>query len=186
MKRTCFAFKKGIENRKILRSKLKANSIVSLNQLKNRLIHGGYKVVLLDFDGVLAPHGQSQPVCESLQALKNLQLSTEISFYVLSNKPTVERKQFFEENFKNIKFIVCKRKKPYPDSIVEVIENEKVLPEQVAIVDDRLLTGLLAAELAGADFFFLSKPLTDYRGSPFTEIFFSVMRRLERVILLIP
>ncbi len=138
-------------------------------------------MLVLDFDGVLAPHGALAPLPEVEEFLvKACQHSTN-GVYILSNKPMMERIDYFAQHFPSIKFIIAK-KKPYPNGLQEITFKAKVKPEELVLVDDRLLTGGLAAILAGTQFLYVRKPFIDYRAKPFKEVCFQCLRLLERLL----
>ena len=75
------------------------------------------------------------------------------------------------------------RKKPYPDGLLKIIQDEKIDPKLVCLIDDRLLTGILAAELAGTQAILITKPLSNFERHFFKECFFSILRALESAYL---
>jgi predicted HAD superfamily phosphohydrolase YqeG len=103
--------------------------------------------------------------------------------FILSNKPTEERKSWFNNRHPGIRFISGVRKKPYPDGLDEVIRIAGVQPHEVTLLDDRLLTGVLATCLAGTEVVYINAPYVDLAGNPFKESFFILLRTVERVLL---
>lgn len=145
----------------------------------------GIRALALDFDGVLAHHGAPYPIPEALEWLKQCEavFGGEMIF-ILSNKPTEGRRQWFSENFPAFRFISGVRKKPYPDGLIKTGELARVPLPSILMVDDRLLTGCLAALVAGARPCYIRRPYSSFRHRPFAELFFMTLRHIERILLL--
>lgn len=143
----------------------------------------GIKVIAFDFDGVLASHGEDAPNEQGKKLLDNAcQLFPMDKIYILSNKPSNKRKQFFKQHYPKITFIQAKRKKPYPDGLNEIQQRSGCAYEQILLIDDRLLTGALAACLAGVQCQYIAKPAVDYAKRPMIETFFQSLRNIERLL----
>ena len=149
-----------------------------------KLKESGIKAIVFDFDGVLATHGEAAP---NIQALQLLQQSIAIfgaeQVFILSNKPSSIRANYFKQHFPGIRFISAKRKKPYPDGLQEIATLTPWEKDTIALIDDRLLTGALATVLAGTQCIYVDQPLINYQKHPFTELFFQTLRILERQLL---
>jgi FMN phosphatase YigB (HAD superfamily) len=138
-------------------------------------------VLVLDFDGVLAPHGYPEPLPAVARLLDQWLGRPEVRrIYILSNKPTPVRERYFADHFPAIRFVRDVRKKPYPDSLAAIVAAERVPPHRVVVVDDRLLTGILAAVLAGTRAVPITKPYRDYAYHTCAELGFTLLRALER------
>lgn len=143
----------------------------------------GVKHLALDFDGVLAAHGEALPALAVEQWLKGFcQAWPEGNISLLSNKPLPARIAYFQTHFPDMHFVTGFPKKPYPDGLLHIAERNELSPAQVALVDDRLLTGILAACLAGAKGIYIQKPYRRLWRRPVRELFFSGLRALERGI----
>jgi len=103
--------------------------------------------------------------------------------FILSNKPTEERRIWFREHFPNARFIAAVRKKPYPDGLLAVAELAGVPPHSLLMIDDRLLTGCLAAVVAGVRPVYIRHPFISFGQRPFSELFFIMLRSLERLFV---
>lgn len=144
----------------------------------------GVKVLALDYDAVLAAHGEPSIRPEIAQWLSIFsQNHNSEPIYILSNKPTIERQIFFKQHFPAIIFIRAKRKKPYPDGLQEIIHDAKVQPNQVLLVDDRLCTGILATAIAGTQALWITQPYVDLRARPLEELWFVFLRWLEKKVV---
>jgi predicted HAD superfamily phosphohydrolase YqeG len=144
----------------------------------------GIRVLALDFDGVLAPHGRNEPLPETARWLKACcSCFGEQNIYILSNKPTPARSDWFTCHFPGIRFISGVRKKPYPDGLLQIIEQSGAQPREVMLLDDRLLTGVLATCLADTSIIFIDRPYIDFRGNPVPELIFAALRAIERTLL---
>jgi predicted HAD superfamily phosphohydrolase YqeG len=143
----------------------------------------GIAALVFDFDGVLAPHGEMMPLPETQQVLlEALEVFGAGHVYILSNKPSPERLAYFQQQFSGISFISGVRKKPYPDGLLKVSSAGPYAPDQIALLDDRLLTGGLACVHAGAKFIYISKPYISFSRHPFKESFFACLRLFEVVL----
>jgi uncharacterized protein len=65
------------------------------------------------------------------------------------------------------------------------MEAEGVAPENVLMVDDRLLTGMLAAAVAGTSSLYIAQPLADFSYSPVKEAVFATLRSIERWVIFV-
>jgi uncharacterized protein len=143
----------------------------------------GYQTIVLDFDGILAAHGETEPDKRMLPLLQQcVQSFGQQHVYILSNKPSATRLDYFQQHFPEITFIVALHKKPFPDGLEKIIALSKTPPEKILLIDDRLLTGALAALLAKTHIHYVKKPLTNFKRRPFTECFFQCLRRIERIV----
>lgn len=143
----------------------------------------GVKALVFDFDGVLAPHGSIRPLAQGQQALTEAQeIFGAGHVYILSNKPTPERRSWFAENFPQVVFIDGVRKKPYPDGLLKIAALGNYQNQQIALLDDRLLTGGVACLDSGVQFIYISKPYVDYSAHPFKESFFTALRTFESLL----
>ncbi len=144
----------------------------------------GIKALALDFDGVLSHHGAPYPIPEALVWLKQCQsVFGGKMIFILSNKPTEGRSQWFSEQFPDFRFISGVRKKPYPDGLNKTGELAGVPLSSILMVDDRLLTGCLAALVAGARPCYIRHPYSSFSHRPIAELFFMVLRHFERILL---
>lgn len=145
----------------------------------------GIRALALDFDGVLAHHGAPCPIPETIEWLKTCQETFGgDKIFILSNKPTEGRRQWFAEHFPDFRFISGVRKKPYPDGLQKTGELAGVPLSVILMVDDRLLTGCLAALMAGARPCYIRNPYVSFHHRPCAELFFMTLRTCERLLLL--
>ena len=141
-------------------------------------------VLVFDFDGVLAFHGEDVPAPDMAEWLQQLlQAQAEPRFFILTNKPSRQRQNYFTRNFPEIHLVSGVRKKPYPDGLLKVAEIAAVHPSEIVLVDDRLLTGALAASIAGTKVSYVTGPLVHFRKRPVQETFFMLLRWIERKIV---
>ncbi|GFE60257.1 YqeG family HAD IIIA-type phosphatase [Geobacter sp. AOG2] len=175
-----FTFRK--ELGRVLRETRPDSSIASLDPA--RLAADGIAALALDFDGVLAPHGFPAPLPEAREWLTRCSAVFGADrIFILSNKPTEARKAWFGEHFPGIRFISGVRKKPYPDGLQKVQELAHVPLSAILMVDDRLLTGCLAALNTGARPLYIRRPYRSFRHRPLAELFFALLRAGERFFL---
>lgn len=175
-----FTFRKKLAQ--VLRETPSGSSIVSLDPA--RFTAGGITALALDFDGVLAPHGFPAPLPEAQEWLARCSAVFGADrIFILSNKPTDARKAWFRDNFPEIRFISGVRKKPYPDGLEKAAELAHVPLSAILMVDDRLLTGCLAALVAGARPLYIRRPCVSFLQHPMAEFFFMLLRAGERSLL---
>jgi len=151
---------------------------ISISTLKLK----GIAVLVLDFDGVLAAHGEPEPAEELepwLQACIDSFGPKQV--FVLSNKPLESRIAYFERH--GVRCIVDVRKKPYPDGLQKIISLSGQAAEAVMLVDDRLLTGALAACIAQVSVTYITSPIVLLSKRPVSELFFMTLRFWERRIV---
>lgn len=174
------------------RRALKANdfevdrlTLLDLNTLKQKNI----VALILDFDGVLGYQGDLQPLPEVIEWLeRTIQIFGSKKIFILSNKPLLARKQFFDKYFNNnIIFIIAK---PKPDTqgitnIFNILQqtNIPIKKTQVLMIDDRFATGILAAKIFGIPSCLIKQPYVNLKQRFFEELFFIVLRKIERLIL---
>lgn len=159
-----------------------ATSILTLDPAA--LQKSGIVALALDFDGVLAPHGFPAPLSEANEWLSRCAtIFGPDKLFILSNKPTDERRHWFKEHFPEIRFISGVRKKPFPDGLNKIGELAKVPLSSILMVDDRLLTGCLAALNAGATPLYVRRPYISLKQRPLVELFFMLLRAGERVFV---
>jgi HAD superfamily phosphatase (TIGR01668 family) len=175
-------FSLGFQHRRQLRRILDetpdSTSILSLDPeaLKTR----GISALALDFDGVLACHGAPVPLPEAIEWMMRCEaVFGGEQIFILSNKPTQGRRLWFANRFPGLRFISGVRKKPFPDGITKAGELAGVPLSQILMVDDRLLTGCLAALVAGARPCFIRRPYISFGHRPLAELFFLLLRRAE-------
>jgi len=175
------------EHRKILRVYKKdpvfqINGVLQLDSI--RLKEQGIKAVALDVDGVLTAYGEESVSLEIGNWLSQLvQVFGGNNVFILSNKPTANRIEYFSYNFRKIKSILPNNKKPYPDGIMEILQLKKINSKELLVIDDRLLTGILAAAIANASVLYVTKPLVCLTKRPIRELYFMLLRVLERLAL---
>lgn len=179
-----FAITMGWKHRKELNTFLvdQHKRIDHLSQITPKMLDDANVAILaLDFDGVLAPHGALKPLSENEIWLRNLcQTIGEQRVVILSNKPNLHRRQYFLTHFPMILFMEGVRKKPYPDGLEIIAEYKGVSPHRLALLDDRLLTGMLASCLAYTQGYYFINPCRKGWKRPITENFFSFLRIMER------
>jgi HAD superfamily phosphatase (TIGR01668 family) len=165
--------------RRILDETPATSNILSLDP--SALKSSGIAALALDFDGVLAHHGAPAPLPEAVEWVNRCHaVFGGDRIFILSNKPTEGRRQWFAAHFPDIRFISGVRKKPFPDGLIKTGELSGVPLSQILMVDDRLLTGCLAALVAGARPFCIRRPYVSFSHRPLAELFFMLLRRAER------
>jgi predicted HAD superfamily phosphohydrolase YqeG len=179
-------FSLGFHHRRQLRELLDSTpSNVSILELDPRaLFSSGVVALALDFDGVLAHHGAPVPLPEAVAWMRRCEaIFGGNRIFILSNKPTEGRRRWFAEQFPGMRFISGVRKKPYPDGLNKTGELAGVPLSSIMMVDDRLLTGCLAALVAGARPCYIRRPYARFTNRTFAELFFWSLRGMERLFV---
>lgn len=179
-------FTLGLQYRRQLRELLDSTSTGAdiLHLEPESLKSSGITTLAVDFDGVLAGHGFSEPLPAAVAWLKRCEaVFGGDQLFILSNKPTEVRRLWFAEHFPAIRFIAGVRKKPYPDGLNRTGELAGVPLSSVLMIDDRLLTGCLAALAAGAQPCYIRRPYISFNHRPLAELFFFSVRKLERLFV---
>lgn len=174
----------GWHNRRVLRQLVRETKPTArlLDQEPQQLVGRGVKVLALDFDGVLAPHGADQPLPEVVDWLNRAAMVFgQERIFILSNRPFGPRVAWFANHFPGVRFVGGVRKKPYPDGLKKTGELASVPLSEILMVDDRLLTGCLSAVLAGARPFYVRQPYVALRSNLRKELFFMLLRWCERL-----
>jgi len=179
-------FSLGVHYRRALRRLLDStphNSNI-LELTPEILKSSGIAALALDFDGVLAHHGAPAPLPETIAWMRRCQtVFGGDRMFILSNKPTEGRRRWFAEQFPQMRFVGGVRKKPYPDGLKKTGELAGVPLSSILMVDDRLLTGCLAALVAGASPCYIRRPYISFQHRPLAELFFMLLRKAERIFV---
>lgn len=187
MNRWWFAVVEGFKHRARLKAFIK-NDALQIHQLTEitaqRLDDANIAILVLDFDGVLSGYNAPVPEPAATAWLKALSQSIgEQRIALLTNKPKPQRLRYFAEHFPLIHVVRVERKKPFPDGLKEIIAYKNVPPHRVLLLDDRLLTGMLATCLAHCQGWYFYPPCRRFWRAPFGESFFSFLRTFERLLL---
>ncbi len=182
-----FAIKNAFIERKNLKGFLQdpAKQIHSLEEITlEKLDNAGIAILVLDFDGVLGPHNAKEPSQETTVWLTKLcQTIGEHRVALFTNKPKPARITYFRKNFPSVFFLEGARKKPYPDGLATIAAYRGVPVHRLVLVDDRLLTGMLASCLAFTQGWYFRPPKTNYWRNPLVEGWFSLLRVGERALI---
>lgn len=175
-------FRQRRELARILESSAGIRTIRELDPVT--LKNSGISALALDFDGVLCHHGGGEPLPEARAWLERCAgVFGEERIFILSNKPTEERRVWFSRHFPAMRFIGGVRKKPFPDGLDIIARLANTPPSSILMVDDRLLTGGLAAILAGAQAAYIHPPCVSFKHRPVAELVFMVFRTTERTLV---
>ncbi|ALG67002.2 YqeG family HAD IIIA-type phosphatase [Beggiatoa leptomitoformis] len=148
------------------------------------LRESGITVLVLDFDGVLASHGEKHPLRELTHWLDEcVTVFGAERVFILSNKPLPSRIAYFQQHHVGVRCIKEVRKKPYPDGLETIIKLTGEPATQIMLVDDRLLTGALAGCIAQVQVTYISKPYINLSKRPVQELFFLSLRVAERRLI---
>lgn len=179
-------FSLGFRNRRVLVRILRETPVnrTILNLDPASLKSEGISVLALDFDGVLSPHGSAAPLPQAQTWMERcVAVFGEENLFILSNRPTDERRLWFGRHFPAMRFIASVRKKPFPDGLEKIAELAAVAPSAILMVDDRLLTGCLGAIVAGARPAYIRAPYISLSQRPLAELIFMLLRSSERLLV---
>lgn len=144
----------------------------------------GVAALALDFDGVLAPHGGDQPLPAVVDWLRQaVDVCGAERVFILSNRPYGPRVDWFRGNLPGVRFIAGVRKKPYCDGLIQAGALAAVPLSSILMVDDRLLTGCLAAIRAGSKVCYIRAPFIALHRNLLPELFFILLRWAERSLV---
>jgi predicted HAD superfamily phosphohydrolase YqeG len=162
-----------------LKKSLEINSIldVDLNFCQKHKIQG----LIFDFDGVL---NTDKSLLITLTYEKHFTyLLDHLPIAIYSNAHFPARKKAMLERFPKLTWLDIPPKKPSPLRLDEIAHIWSLKPENLLMIDDRLLTGGLCAFRAGTQFAYLTTPLTSYKKHFFREIFFTILRKVEPLLI---
>lgn len=187
MRRFIFALKKSFIYRKELK-KFMDDSLLQLESLEaisaKDLDAAHVAVLVLDFDGVLASHGEVQPCEKALKWLKKLSLEIgEQRIVILTNKPFAARISYMQQTFPSILLVSGIRKKPYPDGLYSIALQKGVPIYRLLLIDDRLLTGILATQIANCQARYFVNPEQSFKRKPIPELCFASLRIIDKFLL---
>lgn len=186
MKRLFFSIKSFLQHRISLKKYLMDLSLQTQTIFNCNLIQikkTGIKILVLDHDGVLAGHDVDELDIKTKTWLDRcVHTFGEGRVFILSNRPTLNRQNYYKENFPGVRFVWVAKKKPYPDGLLEILKQTKANPQEVLIMDDRLLTGVLAAILVGVKALWVTEPRIEWNKNPIQELFFIILRKIERLL----
>lgn len=160
---------------------LQLNTITDLSLA--RLQKSQIQVLILDFDGVLGPDNALAPIDQVKPWLDQIYQYYQDRLFVLSNKPLPFREMYLEKHYPELQFIKNVAKKPYPDGLLLIKHKVGVMSAHILFCDDRLLTGILAAELADVKALWIKKPYRNFIKRFWQELFFTYLRFFERTFL---
>lgn len=161
--------------------KLQIKNVAMLDSA--RLQNEGVHVLVLDFDGVLGSDHALQPRADLLPWLDTMYAYFQDRLFILSNKPLAAREQHLKLKYPKLQFVKNVAKKPYPEGLLKIKALTKVSGECMLFCDDRLLTGILAAQLAEVRSLWVTEPCRDFAGRLWHELFFAALRFIDRCFL---
>lgn len=186
MKRIFYSLKKAFTYRSELQAFLNnpEHSCRSVFDISPELLKArNIQALALDFDGVLSAHAAKIPLTQMADWLHQLQNQWPYPIFILSNNPFPERKTYFKENFPGVRFITSMPRKPYPEGLLHIAALAGLEPHTILMVDDRLLTGILAAVLAGTQAIWINQPVRDFKLHFFKEVWFTFLRKADVMLL---
>jgi predicted HAD superfamily phosphohydrolase YqeG len=182
-----YSFKMGWRKRKALKDYLHnpTKQIKSVTELTpERLQQEGAQVLVLDFDGVLGPDNELIPNDNIKLWLDQVYSIFHDKLFILSNKPLSTREDYLKIHYPKLQFIKGVAKKPYPEGL-QLIQTKTGTPgANIIFCDDRLLTGVLAAELASVKVLWVTNPIRNFSDRFWHEVFFAGLRMMDRAFLL--
>ena len=185
LEKIVFAISESNDHRADLKKVLKDKtlSIQTLSDLDPKILYEqGIRVVVFDFDGVLTPHGDLVIEAKDLLKLQAFcEVFTQPNILIWSNNPVPARMRFLQEHFPGVSWLDGVDK-PNPESLQRLIHAKGCDPKVVLMIDDRLLTGILAGILAGTQVRLVKKPKIRLKGNLSAELGFIILRAIERFV----
>jgi HAD superfamily phosphatase (TIGR01668 family) len=141
------------------------------------------QALVLDFDGVLAGDHALMPLEVVKPWLEAMYNYYQERLFILSNKPLPLRQAYLAEHYPKLQFIKGVAKKPYPEGLELIKTKTGLSGAYILFCDDRLLTGVLAAELAQVRVLWVTQPFHNLCGRFWHELFFICLRIIDRNFL---
>lgn len=133
--------------------------------------------LVFDFDAVLNTDGELLIHPSYQRHFSSLLEHFPVAIY--SNAHLPQRKKAMLEAYPNLTWLEIPPKKPSAQRLEEISNIWSLKPQNILMIDDRILTGGLSAYRAGTQFAHIIKPITCYRKRFFRELFFALLRALE-------
>lgn len=144
----------------------------------------GIEVLVLDFDGVLAEQGSLglQPRFKQWLDQLHEQMGAHWRIYLWTNCPSCARRALLRQQcpYLDTRYFEGHSKKPHPAGLQALSRTLKIDPSRILVVDDRLGTGILAGLLTGTQVVWVTDPVKNIAGQPWTELGFNLLRSVER------
>ena len=159
-------------------ARYQANTVLDIDP--EELYKQGTRILVLDFDGVLNHHDATtiaSPVLEWV--LRCQRVFGADHLYLHSNNNRGARIDWISQHIPGLQVLDPANKKPSPEGLLSIMAGTEIKPETVILIDDRLLTGMLAVCRAGCQGIYIRKPYTDFTQARFREVGFWTLRRLE-------
>lgn len=185
LEQAVFTLSEASERRPELKKVLKEQgySIKTIADLDPQVLYDqGIRVVVFDFDGVLAPQDDLHVLEPELKKLADFcQVFSQQNVIMWSNNPIPARMLALQAQFPDVEWLDDKPK-PHPDAILQLIQVKACDPKVVMVIDDRLLTGILAGILAGTQVRLVTNPKIRKRGNFIVEVGFILLRKIEQFV----
>lgn len=160
-------------------------SVPRLDDITPELISElGLKALVIDFDGVLGG-ARSEHCAEQYRDWLIARLKEGLHLAVHSNNPESvgqDRRQRFLHDFPDILWMPTHPRKPSPSTLQYLKQRWQLDGQQIAMIDDRMLTGGLAAHRASVRFIWVRDAIADYGLAPMLEMGFAGLRLWERCL----
>ena len=168
-----FLFTQVFNKQKIITKKAESVFDINYKKLKKK----GVKLLIFDVDDTLTGHKDIIEK-ESLELLKKLTKDFRIS--VLSNCGP-SRKKELEKYFKNLKvFVEPTSKKPSRAGFVNIMNHFNILPENTAMIGDKVSMDIWGAYVSGIKERILVEPWSDIFTGLKSNYFLRLIRETEK------
>ena len=143
------------------------------------------KIIFFDLDNTLATRSCNEPTIDAINWIKNLK-DNDIKAYIISNTIHSERIEKFVSKLEING--VAKAGKPNTRIFINILEQEKISPENSLVVGDQLITDILAGyELKAQTMLVYPFYKTDYAKKHIDNIkepfVFKMIQLVESIIL---
>ena len=153
---------------------LELECIANLDILNHIMIHDIIGVIL-DVDNTLTSYHKDVFYNQAIE-FKVDKIKDKFKTLLISNSP-IERMNKLEDHF-GIPAINSEKRKPHPDPFQKALDYFLVEPSEIAIIDDRILSGIVGGNRAG--FYTIKVPPLDIKSEPLNIRF---ARRFEEALL---
>ena len=160
------------------KKKLFTQRMRSIYDLKIDSLDKKIKVIILDVDDTLRGHLDVMPK-RTIEFLKRLDAKG--CMIALFSNMTLQQREDLKKLLKGVKVIYGRfNNKPSPKGYFDLFSREKVKPENVMVIGDRIGTDMFGAYLAGITKRILVEPYSKIFWALKAPLYIRVLRKIER------
>ncbi|MBI2661913.1 HAD hydrolase-like protein [Candidatus Woesearchaeota archaeon] len=165
-------------NAEAWKKRLFTQRMKSIYDLDCRRLDKKIKIIILDVDDTLRGHLDVMPK-KTIEFLKQLDVKG-VRMALFSNM-TLQQRKDLKMLLKGVKVVYGRfTNKPSPKGYFDLFSREKVKPENVMVIGDRIGTDMFGAYLAGITERILVEPYSIVFGALKAPMYIRVLRKIER------